>query len=106
MVRERWPLLSNMIVCHFNEDFNLLYGSLEGAIAAAATDGSLEHRRAILKEWREWNATQRAADDIRRPLADGFSVAVHFKKPADARVFMDGVYETLLAGVKAETRQG
>ncbi len=103
-VRERWPLLSNMMVCHFNEDLNVLYGSFEGAVAAAARDGSLEHRQTILKEWRDWNATEGAVHDIRRPLVDGFSVAVYFKKPADARDFMNRVYEALLARVKEQTR--
>lgn len=104
MARERWPLLSNMMVCHFNEDFNVLYGSLDGAIAAAAVAGSVQHRRTILEEWREWNATEGAGVDIRRPLADGFAVAVHFKKPADARTFMNRVYEALLAGATEQTR--
>jgi hypothetical protein len=58
-----------------------------------------------MKEWREWNATEGAVEDIRRPLADGFSVAVHFKKRADARECMDQVYEAFQTRVKEETRQ-
>jgi hypothetical protein len=92
------------MACHFNQDFQLLYGSLEGAITAASRDGSLEHRRAILKEWRDWNATEGAADDIRPFLDDAFSVDLLFKSSTDARNLMNLVYDGLLSGVKAETR--
>ena len=98
-------MLANLIVCHFNEDFELLYGSLEGALAAAARDGSLEHRRAVLKEWRDWNGTEGAVHDIRPFLEDGFGVACAFKAPVDARNFMNSIYDGLIRGVRAETRQ-
>jgi hypothetical protein len=101
---QRWPLLANLMACHFNEDFDVLYGSLEGALAAAAGDGPLEHRRAILKEWRDWNSTAGAVLDIRPLLKDAFAVAVRFRKPIDARNFMNRVYDELIGGVRAETR--
>jgi hypothetical protein len=101
---QRWPLLANLTGCYFNEDYGVLYGSLDDAMAIAARDGPLEHRRAILTEWRDWNATQGAVDDIRPFLEDGFSVALWFKAPIDARNFMNRLYDELLSGVKAETR--
>jgi len=87
------------MACHFNQD-----GSLEGAFAAAARDGSLEHRRAILKEWRDWNASAGAVDDIRPLLEDGFAVDLCFKEAIGARNFMNRVYDELLVRVKAETQ--
>jgi hypothetical protein len=104
LAQERWPLLTNAMTCHFNQDYDLLYGSIDGALTAAGRAGSLEHRRSILKEWRDWNATEGATDDIRPLLDDGFGVDLLFKTPTDARDFMNRVYDELLSGVKAETR--
>ncbi len=104
LAEQRWPLLSNMMACHFNQDFAILYGSLEGAIAAAVQDGSFDHRRALLKEWRDWNVTEGAVDDIRPFLEDGFSTDIWFKEPIDARHLMNRVYDGLMEGVRAETR--
>lgn len=80
-----------------------MYASLEGAISSAVRDGSLDRRRAILKEWRDWNASDAAVNDIRPALYDGFSVAIWFKQPVDAHNLMNRIYDGLLEGVKAET---
>jgi len=100
---ERWPLLSNLMICYFNQDFDILYGSLDGAVAAAARHGSLDHRRAVIKEWRDWNVTEGTVDDIRPYLIDGFSIDVLFKRSIDARNFMNRLYDGLIEGVRAET---
>lgn len=100
----RWPLLANLMACHFNQDWDILYGSIDGALAAAASDGPLEHRRAILKEWRDWNVTEGAVDDIRPFLGDGFGVGLLFKTPLDGRHFMNLVYDSLISRVRTETR--
>jgi hypothetical protein len=104
LAEQRWPLLSNLMGCYFNQDFDILYGSLDGAITAAARDGSLDHRRAILTEWRDWNISEGAADDIRPGLYDSFSVAVRFAGPLDARNMMNRIYDGLMEEVRAETR--
>jgi hypothetical protein len=101
---ERWPLLADLMVVHFNQDYDIMYGSLDGALAAAADAGPLEHRRAVLKEWRDWNASEGSVDDIRPLLGDGFFVDLFFKTALDARNFMNRVYDELLRGVKAETQ--
>jgi hypothetical protein len=100
---ERWPLLTNLIGCYFNQDYALLYGSLAGALTAAARDGSLDHRRALLKEWRDWNGTEGAMNDIRPFLYDGFGVDVLLKLPIDGRNLMNRLYDEILAVVKQET---
>jgi hypothetical protein len=104
-VEQRWPRLFQLMACHFNQDLDIMYGSLEGAFATAVADGPLEHRRAILKELRDWKATEGEAEDIRR-LLNAFGVDLLFKAPQDARDFIDPVYDELLAGVKAETSTG
>lgn len=99
----RWPNLANMMICHFNEDFDLLYGSVAGALSAAARDGTVAHRRAILREWRDWNASNSATEDLRPALRTEFAVALRFATPAEARTFMDSLYQALLVAVRAET---
>jgi hypothetical protein len=101
---QRWPLIRNLMLCHFNEDYDLLYGSLQGAISCAVSEGSVDQRRALLREWRDWNNSVGAADDIRPVLYNCFSVAVFFKQPSDARDFMIGIYDGLLDSVKADTQ--
>jgi hypothetical protein len=100
----QWPLLSNLMTLYFNEDFEHIHGSLTGAMDAALQDGSLEHRRDILKEWRDWNTSEGTVTDIRPSLYDGFSVAIWFDEPIDARNFMNRIYDGLMERVRAETR--
>lgn len=104
LAEERWPMLASLLACHFNQDYRVLYGSLDGAFTAAACNGSLEHRRAVLKEWRDWNATVGAVHNVRPLLNDGFGVDLFFKEAIDARNFMNRVYDELLVGVKAQTQ--
>lgn len=103
LAEERWPTLSRFLGCYLHQDFDVLHGSVGGAIAAAIRDASLEMRRTILREWRDWNVTEGTSDDIRSFLQDGFGVAVYFKKPIDARNLMNRVYDEILVSVKAET---
>ncbi len=100
---ERWPLLWNLMCCYFNEDFAQLYGSLDGAITAAVRDGSQDHRRALLKEWRDWNFLEGPVRDIRPSLHDGFGIAVRFEGPMEARYLMNRIYDGLMETVRAET---
>ncbi|WP_156360122.1 hypothetical protein [Sphingomonas sp. Leaf10] len=106
IAEQRWPSLSNLLACYFNEDLSILYGSLEGAFEAAIKDGSLEHRRTILKEWRDWNASEGAVDDVRPSLYDGFAIAVRLEKPIDGRNFMNRLYDGLMERVRKETAPG
>lgn len=100
---ERWPLLHNLMAVHFHEDFDIVYGSLEGAINDATSSGPLEHRKAVIQEWRDWNTSEGVKGDIRPFLHDGFGVAVLLRKPIDGRNFMNRIYDGLIAGVRAET---
>lgn len=100
---ERWPNLSNLVGCYLNEDYDVLYGGLTGAFAAAARDGSLAYRQQVLREWRDWNASEGAAFDPRPFLQDGFGVRVRLQEPADGRKLMNQLYDELIVQVRAET---
>ena len=104
LAEQRWPNLTRLFTLYFNEDFDYLYGSLEGAFASAIADGSLEAKKALLKEWRDWHACEGLNDeDLRRFVNDGFDVAVYFETGSDARKFMSRLYEGLMVSVRAET---
>jgi hypothetical protein len=98
---ERWPNLTNLLAVHFNQDFDVLYGSPEGAIAAAAQDVTLAYRKSILREWRDWQIEEGASDDLRSSL-ERMGVDLLFDKAADARLFMNILYDRLIEGVRAE----
>jgi hypothetical protein len=100
---ERWPQLTNLMACYFNQDFDILYGSLQGAIDAATSEGAFEHRRTLLKEWRDWNVTEGVVDEVRPFLYQGFWIDVVFVSAIDARTFMNQIYDGLLLSVKAGT---
>ncbi len=100
---ERWPNLSNLVGCYLNEDYDVLYGGLTGALAAAARDGSLASRQQVLKEWRDWNSSEGAAFDPRPFLRDGFGVRVRLEEPTDGRRLMNRLYDAIIVQVRAET---
>ena len=88
---------------HLHEDFDIVCGSLEGAINDATSSGQPEHRKAVIKECRDRNISEGVKDDIRPFLHDGFGVAVLLRRPIDGRNFMNRIYDGLIAGVRAET---
>ena len=80
----------------------MVSGSMEGALAQAIGDATLDQKQVLLRELSHWNQTEGMADDFRRFLNSGFGVAVHFRKPADARNFMDGIYDGFIRSVRQE----
>ena len=102
IAEERWPLLSRVLSGYFHQDYAEVHGSVDGALAQAISDASLAHKQTLLKQWWNWNQTEGATDDIRRLLNDGFGIALHFKKPIDARNFMNGIYDGFIRSVRQE----
>lgn len=92
------------MLSYFNEDLDRMYGSLTGAIDAVLSNSTLEYKRDLLKEWRDWNASEGTVNDIRPFLYDGFSVNICFQEAIDARNFMNRIYDELMGRVKAATR--
>ena len=101
LVGQRWPNLANLLACFFNEDYDLLYGSVDGAIDQASSDGSTAYRQDVLREWRDWQ-TASAVDEV-RPWLTAMSVHLLFETEDDARKFMGRLYDSLMDRVRAET---
>ena len=100
IAEERWPLLGNLLASYFSQDFDMINGSLSGAMEKATRDGSVEHRRAVIEEWLNWNSAEGVVDDIRPFLNDGFGVEVFFETALEARTFMNRVYDGLKTGLR------
>lgn len=106
IAHEHWPLLSNLLASYFGQDSDAIDGSLWQAIGKATRDGSLDHRRAVIAEWLEWNSSEGSTDDIRPFLADGFGVEVVFETKLKARNFMNRLYDDLKSGLREQTSGG
>ncbi|WP_397598428.1 hypothetical protein [Sphingorhabdus sp.] len=100
---ERWPALRQVLCCCGPEDWDRLYSSPEGAVDAAIADYPLPVRQQALKEWCDWNTDKGIQYDPRDAVNDGLGVNVLFKKPEDARKFMNMVYDKLIVSVRSET---
>jgi len=100
---ERWPTLYQFLAGYLHQDWGIDHGSPAGAVDAAIVDYPLSRRQQLLREWRIWNGDKGAAFDPRLAVNEGLGVNVHFEEPADARQFMNMVYEKLIASVRSET---
>lgn len=102
VAQERWPLLSQVLGGYFHQDYDVVDGSVEGALAKAMGDTTLDQKQMLLREWWNWNQAEGATDDIRRFLDHGFGIALHFETPVDARNFMNGIYDSFIRSVRQE----
>ena len=99
---DRWPNLYQFIGCYLHEDWPEMYGTPTQAISAAVSEFPLELRQQVLREWRNWNATVGAVDDIRSLLDNGLGACVYFETPLEARNFMNSVYDRLIESVRKD----
>lgn len=101
---ETWPNLQQFLECYLHQDFVLHDGTPESAVDHAVADASPERRKIIAKEWWDWNARIGSKTDPRRDVNEGLGVCVFFKKPEDARRFMNMVYDKLIVSIRSETK--
>ena len=101
---ENWPQLTNFTSAYLGESWSYDAGSPEAAVDQAVSEHSLERRQAIAREWWDWNASAGSQYDPRRHVNDGLGVNVHFKKPEDARAFMNTIYDKLVISIKSEVK--
>jgi hypothetical protein len=97
----RWPALAGSLGSHFGQHFWMKYDSFESARKALVD--ALDHpgRKQVATEWRDWNARAGAVDDIRKALAH-LGVEPPFDTAADARKFMNQVYDALIVAIRAK----
>ena len=85
---------------YLHEDHQILYGSTEGAIAAAIGELPFEILRAARQEARDLLDTLGNDVALRDMLYQGMDVALLFKQAGDARTFAEMIEQRLMAVVK------
>ncbi|MEA3011738.1 MAG: CdiI immunity protein [Sphingomonadales bacterium] len=100
-MERRYHRLRQFLPCYFHEDRDLLYGSVEDALATAIAEQPVALRQQVRRELAA--LLEEHADDamLRQALNDGLGVNLHFRKPAEARAFAEMVDRDLLASIKA-----
>ncbi len=100
---ERWPTLQQFLASYCHEDWPEFYGTPENALNVGIAEYPLKERQQFLREWRDWNMTAGAKDDVRDLVNVGFGVNIFFKHQIDARHFMNMVYDKMIVSVREET---
>jgi len=76
------------------------YDSFETARKASVDELDHKNRKQVAAEWWDWNASAGAVHDIRMPLAV-LGVEPPFDTAADARKFMNQLYDALIVAIRA-----
>ncbi len=95
-----WPALAGLLTAHFGQNFWMKYDSLDSARKAALSELDHASRKQVATEWWDWNARAGAVHDIRTPLAH-LGVEPPFDTAADARKFMNQLYDALIVAIRA-----
>ena len=85
---QKWPLMRRLGDLYFNEDRDIMWGSIEEAMAQAVLDYSVAEREAVLREWEDWSFSESLANDLRHLVNDGLGFNIFFKSDDEARDFM------------------
>jgi len=100
---ERWPALQQFMGCYLHQDWPDDHGSPDNAIEAAIDENPLDVRKAVTRDWWNWNATLGAQYDPRAAINEGLGVEVVFESANEARKFMNSVYDKLVVSIRRET---
>ena len=101
-----WPNLQQFLACYFHQDCTVEFKTLEEALDRAIAGWTLDGRRLVLREWRDWNAKRGWRNDAEAYVGDGFGVDLLFEDDVAARKFMNRVYERLIGSVRADFGKG
>ena len=101
---DRWPTLYQFLGGYLHQDWPEDDGTPEAAVDHAISDYSLEQRKLVAKEWWDWNAKIGSQNDPRRHVNEGLGVNVFFRKPEEARAFMNLVYDKLIVSIRKEVK--
>jgi cobalamin biosynthesis protein CobT len=100
-MERRYYRLHQFLTCYFHEDRDLLYGSVEDALATAIAEYPVELRQQVRRQLAALMEEQPDDAMLRRALNDGLGVNLYFRKPAEARAFAEMVERELLESIKA-----
>jgi len=62
----------------------------------------LDGRQLILKEWQDWNRSSGWKPDVANLINDAFGLQRDFSSEAEARQFMNDMYDKVIVSVRTE----
>jgi len=86
---------------YFGQDVFFEFGSLAEARRAAVAGFDLADRQSAVMEWIDWNKSIGATNDIRAHL-DAYGVDLDFESEAEARHFMNDIYDELILTIRKQ----
>ena len=100
-MERRYSRLYQFFGCYFHQDFGIMHGSVEDALAAAIADHSVELRQQVRRELRAVMDEYPDPKMLAAVLNDGLGVCFYSTKPGWARDFAEMAERELLASIKA-----
>ncbi|OGS50382.1 MAG: hypothetical protein A3J40_12005 [Erythrobacter sp. RIFCSPHIGHO2_12_FULL_63_10] len=101
---ERWPNLKIFFEGYLHEDWPVFDGTPENAVDRAIAETPIEQLKRVASDWWLWNSASGRVPDPRRQINEGLGVNVNFKTSADARHFMNAVYDKLIVAIRTEEK--
>ena len=89
---------------YFNEDRDLMWGTIEEAMSQALLDFSVAERKGVLREWEDWNTSKSLTTNLRKRVNDGLGFNVYFQSDGEARDFMKWVRDSFI-GAQASSKE-
>lgn len=101
---DRWPNLKAFFQGYLHEDWPVDDGTPENAVDRAITETPTDQLKLVTSEWWDWNACSARAPSLERQITDGLGVNVNFKSSAEAREFMNALYDKLIIAIRKEEK--
>ena len=103
-VRERWPILRQLIVCYFHQDWVHRSQTIENVVGEMTETEALDKRKVAVTEWWDANGEVAWKNDFRTVLIDGFGFEQDFPDAAEARAVWNRIYDAMIAGIRKEDK--
>ena len=93
--RERWPTLLSLLQSYFGLGVFHRFDTLPEAKRAAVSAHDVSTQKRLVGEWTDWNTSVGARANLPDYL-DAYGVDLDFESDAEARQFMNEIYDELI----------
>ena len=101
---DRWPNLKAFLQGYLHEDWPVDDRTPENAVDRAITETPTNQLKLVTSEWWDWNVRSARAPSLERQITEGLGVNVNFKSSAEAREFMNALYDKLIIAIRKEEK--
>lgn len=92
-------MLHQLLGAYFGQDVFFEFETLPQARRAAVSGFGLDDQKQIATEWWNWNQAIGSSSLLREHL-DAYGVELDFESDADARQFMNEIYDALIIEIR------